>query len=67
MSETTKQPKPVRYQLKRGHVLELRGFPYPITNELLAGPVADKHIHAIQNFERENPGVTVLGELIVLK
>lgn len=68
MSEekATPAPKAKKYQLAKGHTLELVGFQYPITNELLQGPRADIHIRAIQNFETER-GVKVLGVSIVLK
>ena len=55
-------PKP---RLKKGTVLELRGFPYPITDELLQGPHGSLHIRSIQNWEREN-NAQVLGKLIVM-
>jgi hypothetical protein len=55
-------PKP---RLKKGSVLELRGFPYPITDELLQGPHGSLHIRSIQNWEREN-NAGVLGTLIVM-
>lgn len=51
-------------KLKKGASLVLRGFPYTITNELLAGKAGDKHIRAIQNWEKEND-VQVIGTLIV--
>lgn len=68
MSEekATPAPKAKKYQLAKGATLELVGFPYPITNELLQGPKFDLHIRAIQNFEAER-GVEVLGKLVILK
>lgn len=68
MSEekATSAPKPKKYQLAKGASLELVGFPYPITNELLQSPKAHLHIRAIQNFEAER-GIEVLGKLVVLK
>lgn len=68
MSEETKPkaakqaPKP---RLKKGSTLELRGFPYPITDALLQGPHGSLHIRAIQNWEKEN-NAQVLGKLIVM-
>lgn len=70
MSEETRtkrqevKPGPKLPRLKRGAFIELGGFPYPITNELLQGPKGEMHIRAIQNWEREN-NMRVLGTLIV--
>jgi len=69
MSEEIKpkaSPKALRYQLAKGTTLELRGFPYALTDALLCGKSADNHIKAIQNWETEN-NAKVLGTLIVLK
>lgn len=61
--ETVKRvPKP---RLKKGATLELRGFPYPITDALLQGPKGWMHIKAIQNWEKAY-GAQVLGTLIIM-
>lgn len=63
--ETTKAPKAVKPRLAKGHSLELRDFPYAITNEMLQGPNSAKLIKHIQNWEAEND-VKVLGRMIVM-
>ena len=61
-------PKQLKYQLAKGHRLELRGFPpgLVVSNETLAGKNAEGLIRAIQNWERET-GKQVIGTQIVLK
>lgn len=63
--ETTKAPKAVKPRLAKGHDLNLRNFPYAITNEMLQGPNSAKLIKHIQNWEAEN-GIPVLGNMIVM-
>lgn len=61
----TKAPKAIKPRLAKGSSLELRDFPYAITNEMLQGPNSAKLIKHIQNWEAEN-GARVLGKLIVM-
>ena len=65
MSEE-KKTKALKYQIAKGYSLTFPGFPYTITNELLQGPHGDKHVVALQNYEKERD-VTIFGKLIVLK
>lgn len=66
MEKEAKEQKAKRYVLAKGKTLELSGFPYPITEELLNGPKGSLHLRAIQNYEAER-GFAVLGTLITLK